>query len=238
VPAFALPPTEVRALPNYALSEAAHYLMISVSTLKSWVVGRNYPTLNGGRKFRAIIPPAQKTPVMLLSFINLVEAHVLHAIRHQHGVKLSKVRSALDFVEKELQVSHPLVNQSFQTDGVDLFIRHLGSVVVASKGGARVFEHLHEWLDRHLARVEYDEQKVARRLFPFTRPGHTDQAPKFIVIDPRISFGRPIIEGSGVPTLAIWERYQAGDSPEHLAKDYRRTLDEIHEAIRCEGQRK
>jgi uncharacterized protein (DUF433 family) len=167
-----------------------------------------------------------------------VEAHVLHAIRHQHGVKLQKVRRALDFVETELGGSHPLISQTFQTDGVDLFIKHLGDVVVASKGGARVLDPLHEWLDRHLARIEYDEKKVALRLFPFTRPGHTDQEPRLIVIDPRISFGRPIIEGSGVPTLAIYERYVAGDSPEHLAADYRRTLEEIHEAIRCEARNK
>jgi uncharacterized protein (DUF433 family) len=73
--------------------------------------------------------------------------------------------------------------------------------------------------------------------FPFTRaPGHTDEQPRFIVIDPRASFGRPRIDGTGIPTTAIYERYLAGDSPEHLAKDYERDLAEIHEAIRCESQ--
>ncbi|HXH83663.1 MAG TPA: DUF433 domain-containing protein [Candidatus Tectomicrobia bacterium] len=159
---------------------------------------------------------------------------MLHAIRHQHGITLAKVRRALDFVADKLKLPHPLVNQVFQTDGVDLFIKHLGDLVVASESGLVVFAELHDWFGTHLSRIEYDENRCALRLFPFTRAGHTGREPRLIVIDPRVSFGRPVIEGSGVPTLAIYERYLAGDSPEHLAADYGRDLAEIHEAIRCE----
>jgi uncharacterized protein (DUF433 family) len=56
-----------------------------------------------------------------------------------------------------------------------------------------------------------------------------------IVIDPRVSFGRPVIAGSGVPTSAILERYLAGEGFEHLALDYNRSTLEIEEAIRCES---
>jgi len=109
-------------------------------------------------------------------------------------------------------------------------------MVVASEGGRVVFRELHEWFQIHLSRIQYDEEKIALRLFPFTRAGHTNEQPRLIVIDPRVSFGRPTIDGSGIPTAAIYERYLAGDSPEHLAKDYERDLAEIHEAIRCESR--
>lgn len=236
MPIFSDPHLEIRALPNYTVLEAAHYLSISPSTLASWVAGRSYPTRTGRRHFRALIPPAQRRPTLLLSFVNLVEAHVLHAIRHHHNVKLPKVRRALRFVEEKMNIPHPLVNQQFQTDGVDLFIDFLGGdMVIASEDGQKAFR---EAFEAHLSRVQYDENKIAQRLFLFTRPGHEIDQPRYVVMDPMISFGRPVINGSGVPTSAIYERYIAGDDPEHLAMDYRRELPEIHEAIRCESRGK
>lgn len=43
-----------------------------------------------------------------------------------------------------------------------------------------------------------------------------------------------MIAGSRVPTIEIFERFNAGESPEEIAADFGRQLDEIHEAIRCE----
>lgn len=235
MPVFTDPHAEIRTLPNYTILEASHYLGISSSTLASWVVGRSYPTQAGPRRFKAVIPPAQRRPV-LLSFVNIVEAHVLHAIRHHHQVKLPKVRRALQYVQDKLRIRHPLVNQQFKTDGVDLFIDYLGADLVnVSEGGQKAFR---EAFEAHLSRVVYDETKIARRLFLFTSAGHGEDQPRYIVVDPTISFGRPIIDGSGVPTSAVYDRYMAGDEPEHLARDYRRTLPEIYEAIRCESRGK
>jgi uncharacterized protein (DUF433 family) len=53
-------------------------------------------------------------------------------------------------------------------------------------------------------------------------------------IDPRISFGRPVIAGTRIATAVIGERWRAGESVEALAADYGRSLAEIEEAIRCE----
>jgi uncharacterized protein (DUF433 family) len=121
----------------------------------------------------------------------------------------------------------------FQTDGVELFIEQLGDLVVVSAGGQVA---LREAFATHLKRIEHDEAGLAARLYPFTRTAHVDQ-PRMIVIDSRISFGRPVIAGSGVPTSAIFERYLAGEGFEHLARDYRRSSLEIEEAIRCESLR-
>lgn len=227
-----LPPTDIRTLPNYTVLESSHYLRIPSSTLKSWIVGRDYDVRGGRKRSRSLIGPAQTKP-MLLSFVNLVEAHVLHAIRHKHGVRLGSVRRALDYVEGKLGERHPLITREFKTDGVDLFIEQLGELVNASQDGQVA---LRQFFDLHLRRVEHDEQGIANRLFPFTRLSHVDQ-PRFIVINPGVSFGRPVIEASGVSTAAILERHQAGESLEHLARDFRLSLPEIEEAIRCESGR-
>lgn len=79
--------------------------------------------------------------------------------------------------------------------------------------------------------------RVAVRLFPFTRGrdvGTTLESPRLIAIDPAVAFGRPVIAGSRVPTSEIAERFQAGESPNEIAKDFGRTQEETLEALRCE----
>ena len=55
-----------------------------------------------------------------------------------------------------------------------------------------------------------------------------------VVIDPYVSFGRPVLVGTGIPTAVIAARYKAGESVDDLADDYGRSREEIEEAIRCE----
>lgn len=69
--------------PAYSLTEASRYLSIPSATLRSWVAGRKYPTEAGPRFVRPIIELLEDVRAGL-SFINLVEAHVLDAIRRHH----------------------------------------------------------------------------------------------------------------------------------------------------------
>jgi uncharacterized protein (DUF433 family) len=54
-------------------------------------------------------------------------------------------------------------------------------------------------------------------------------------MNPAVSFGRPVIAGTGIPVSSIYERYRAGDSVADLAKDFRLDTSAIEEAIRCEA---
>jgi hypothetical protein len=121
-----------RELPSYSVRETAHYLRIPVATVRSWVLGRWYPTEQGKRRFAPIIalPDANKP---LLSFVNLVETHVLDAIRREHNVPLHKVRTALQYLKKQFPSEHPLADQSFETDGSNLFIQKLGQLINVSQ---------------------------------------------------------------------------------------------------------
>jgi uncharacterized protein (DUF433 family) len=46
------------------------------------------------------------------------------------------------------------------------------------------------------------------------------EAPKVIVIDPRISFGRAVLAGTNIPTEMLAERWAAGETLDDLAHDY------------------
>lgn len=67
---------DVRELPAYGVAEAAHYLLVPRATLRSWVAGMSYGSDAERKFFKPIIQPAATSPVAL-SFINLIEAHVL-----------------------------------------------------------------------------------------------------------------------------------------------------------------
>jgi uncharacterized protein (DUF433 family) len=151
-----------RNTPSYRLNEAAHYLRIPKATLRSWLVGEG--------SFKPVIAIADRGRV-LLSFINLIEVHILDAIRRRVGL--------------------------------------------------------------HLERICWGSDGAPAKLFPFTRKRRSDD-PKVIVIDPSLSFGRPVLVGTGIATAVIAGRFKAGESISALAKDYGRKVLAIEEAIRWE----
>lgn len=206
--------------PCYSIIEAAHYLRIPASTLRSW--------LKGQPKFEYLIDIAENQPP-LLSFINLVEAFVLSSIRKQYNIPMPKVRTALNYVKKEFNSEHPLAEKKFSTDGIDLFLQESGALINVSQKGQLALDIVKSYLQR----IEHDKKGLANRLYPFTRTGKPEE-PKLIVINPDISFGRPVLVKTGIPVDVIADRYQAGESIEELMTDYDRTKEEIQEAIRCE----
>jgi uncharacterized protein (DUF433 family) len=218
-----------RELPLYSVPEAAHYLLIPPATLRSWVKGRYYPVRGGRRFFRPVIELPQKDS-HLLSFVNLVEAHVLDAIRRQHEIALPKVRRGVDYLRKEFESRHPLADQKMETDGNNLFVQKLGQLINISEAGQL---EMRELVSAYLHRLEWDSAGLASRLYPFTRKRASTE-PRVIVIDPFISFGKPVLSGSGIPTAILAERYKAGESIDELAHDYGRSRLEIEEAVRCE----
>ncbi len=222
---------DVRELPTYALPEASHYLRIPVATLRSWVIGRWYPTEVGEKFFRPVITLPDKKR-LLLSFVNLVEAHVLDAIRRKHKIPLPKVRIAIDYLMQRFSSKHPLANKEFETDGLNLFIDKYGQLINISQAGQLAMRNI---LEAHLRRIEHDLAGFAVKLYPFTRKRQPEE-PKWVVIDPYVSFGRPVLVGTGIATAIIAERYKAGESMDDLANDYARERLQIEEAIRCELQ--
>lgn len=190
-------------------------------------MGREYPTTSGPRTFEPVIlvaDPAER----LLSFRNLVEVHVLSAIRRKHQVRLQEVRGAVEYLRKHFQSQHPLADQEMKTDGINLFIEQYGKLVNVSREGQLA---MREVLSDHLDRIERDPKGIAIRLYPFS--GRPER--RTVAIDPRVKYGRPCIIGTGIPTDIIAGRFTSGDSIKEIADDYGRPSEDIEEAIRFEN---
>ena len=222
-----------RTIATYGINESAHLLKIPPDTLTSWIHGRNYPTKSGAKRFYPLIalPDPQLT---LLSFINLLEAHVLDAIRYKDRIPLKNVRNAIEHLSEKYNSEHPLIEFEFQHDGVDLFIELASKDIVnVSKQGQLA---LRDVVTAYLQRIARDAKGAAVALYPYlTRhPKQAEEEPKLVLINPRIGFGKPVLVGVGVPTSVVLDRHNAGETIAELAEDYGCQEAEIQKAIKYE----
>ena len=218
--------TDMRNQPAYTLAEAARYLKLASATLRSWVVGRDYPKGEGVAHFRPLIHPPERHPPTL-SFWNLIEAHVLRSLRTEHGVSIQALRKALVYAEKTLGINRLLLSKELRTHAGKVLLDRYGELIDLSASGQIAMRRMFE---AHLARVVWDEWQFPVRLYPFTSGSSlADERP--IAIDPNIAFGRPVMVRMGISTHAIAERIDAGESVDDVARDYDLTPPEVEEAV-------
>jgi uncharacterized protein (DUF433 family) len=215
-----------REQPLYTVKEAAYYLGVEATTLATWFFGRRYHTKSEGQKLwnRVIIPADEE--LRLLSFFNLAEAHILAATRYQHKVPFPAVRDAIANLQRDFPSSavHPLLSKDFYTNGSHLFVKELQRTIDVSREQLS-FKSI---MNKFIKRVVSDKHDRPFKVFPLAEGEKDDRV---ISIVSGISHSRPIIEGTGIPAVAIWRRYKAGEEPEFLAKDYRVRLPKIQRAI-------
>jgi uncharacterized protein (DUF433 family) len=208
----------------YGLPEAARYLRVPGTTLRYWTQGRG--------DVDPLIELASLDPARL-SFSNLMECHVLSAMRGAtYRLRLPKIRRALETVSRLFPSRHPLLERAFQTDGVDLFIEELPKELVnLSKNGQLGIKSV---LQFHLQRIERDGSGILT-FFPFVEE-RSAQEPKVIMMNPTVAFGKPVIAGTGISTATVAARFHARESVSDLAREYGRQESEIEEAIRWESK--
>jgi len=189
------------------------------------VAGRVYPKADGVGRFQPLIHPPQKQPPVL-SFWNLIEAHVLRSLRTEHGVSIKAVREAVNYAERSEKIERLLLSKELRTQAGKLFLDKYGQLIDLPASGQLAMRMLFE---EHLKRVEWDEWKFPIRLYPFlSSEARTDRT---IAIDPKIAFGRPVVVRTGVSTGAIAERIDANEPPQEVAEDYGLTVEEVQQAV-------
>lgn len=210
---------DIREFPRYSISEAAFYVRIPFATLHAWTQGQDYIAKTGvHRTFKPLISLADPEN-KLLSFYNLVEAHILRATTERH-VPFRNIRKALDYVHETIPGAHPLLTHDFETSGKELFIKHLGATINATAHGQSV---MREILQEYLILIPRDGQGLPLRVFP--------RDSKRLAIDPMFSSGKPVVRDKGITASVLWGRKKSGESEERIAADYGLTEIEVKEAI-------
>jgi uncharacterized protein (DUF433 family) len=234
-PAYA----DQRETPLYSVEEAAGYLRIPISTLRAWTLGRRKASGDGG--YDAVLKFVSQT-YHRLSFYDLVEAHILRAAVEKH-VPLRHIKRGLVYLRSQSPTNaRPLLSYNFKTDGKYLLVggmlgskdRDLRALVNASQYGQLEMRpllpqelSLLEGFDEYFNLVRRDKNKMPDTLFP--KDGH-----KLVSITSGVFSGRPVVEGTRIPTAVIAQRFKAGEGVNALAKDYHLSKEKIEAAIQYE----
>ena len=201
--------------PAYNCLQAAQYVGVPYDTLRRWI----------GEDGLISAPKPSA-----LSFNNLAEAHILKAMRKVHGLTLQGIRKALSELANLRQSAHPLLDESFETDGVNLCIRDKDEVINLSQRSQREFR---EFVSLYLHRIQRDDAGRVARLYPFVVADRENE-PRYISISPTVSFGKPVLAGTGISTSVIVGRFHARDSVSDLAREYGVETAVLEDAIRWE----
>lgn len=195
-------------------------------TLRYWVIGEA-----GAAPLTTVY---SRSP-LLLSFKNLVECYVLESLRHIHDISVIRIRRDVEELRRERASKYPLADYQLATRSRKIYLEGDGDELVSlSAGGQGAFKQI---LDPFLKRVDRNTKGIAERLFPFTRLEHQaapENAPRVVVIDPNVAYGKPVLVDSRIPTAFLMSRKCGGASIRQLAADYGRTEEEIQEAIQLE----
>lgn len=204
-------------MPLYTVAEASRYLKIPRSTVSYWAKGGTYTSRGQQKRFEPLIMMPSKSK---LSFHNLVELYAANALRtgsdgdKSNAVKVESIRPALEYAEHKLGINRLLLSEELLTGGGNLFITHYGDLINLTKRGQVAIREL---LERYLNRVERDESNIPIRLYPPISDAINE---KPVVIDPEISFGRPVIASKGIRTSMIAHLVRAGESIDDIAYEY------------------
>jgi uncharacterized protein (DUF433 family) len=207
----------------YEPAEVARYLAVTLP-------GRQRP-LTTRRVYRwvrsALVAPEHRTTsgwLLTLGFQDLVTCQVITLLR-EAGFSLHRIQKAERFFEDLLQVSKPFAVAKFWHAVPDILTQIDGHWLAGTRGGQLAFDFLAEYTKPVLSQLEFRDDTGR----PFVwRPSEG------ISLKPEIQFGQPCIEGTRIPTSAIWGFYNAGDSVQFIADSYRIKVAEVERAVRWE----
>ena len=204
-------------LPVYELQDAARYAGVSPQTVRNW-------QRHGADGTHAL---AHREPGAALSYLQLQELAVVATMRALK-VELREIRLARDYLSERLSSEFPFASRRLKTDGQRILMdgsEGIGDevqVLIVNKGGQLTWNQL---LSRRFEEFEY-VQDIALRWYVTGRGNR-------IVIDPRISFGAPMVKG--VATWVLRGRWSAGESLAEIADDFSLEEADVREGLKFEG---
>jgi uncharacterized protein (DUF433 family) len=213
----------------YTVAEASLLTGVNRHRISRWTQGYTF-TYHGARQtVRAIIGrEIDIAEALILTFADLMEIRFLDAFL-RNGVSTKALRVASQRAKELLGRHHPFSTQIFKSDGRTILAE------ITKETGDKVFLDIvndqyvfEKVIASYLySGLDFNELKEPARWWPMGK----DHA---VVIDPRRSFGAPIVAKSGIPTKILKSAVDAEKSVEFVAKWYGAEIDEVKDAVKFE----
>lgn len=191
----------------YSFSEAARLLHVRTERLVRWFRG-------GSAHWGTALESSFADSAGLensLSFFNLIEALVASKLRNER-VSLIGIRKARAALADILQTPYPFAHKGLYTDGKTVFVRIAEQTTDDSLIDAIRRQHVFpKVILPSLKRIDYDDDTLlAQRWRVFAG----------VILDPRLRFGKPIVEQCGMPTSILASAYQANHQDAERVADW------------------
>ncbi|MGD9944372.1 MAG: DUF433 domain-containing protein [Burkholderiaceae bacterium] len=215
----------------YTVSEASRLVGAAPRDIRRWMFG--YDFKGADQRTRRSEPVAgsqlQVDGTRALTFFDLLEVRLVKELRGL-DISLQAIRKAVQHARALFGTQHPFVLRRILTDGRAIFAQAAGDTddgelldLVRQQYAFRKI------IERSLIKgVEFDAEDVARRWYPVPNSSS-------IVIDPALSFGKPIVAKQGIPTWVLHSAYLAeGRDRLRVAKQYDVPASAVDQAVRFE----
>lgn len=219
--------------PAYPTAEAARLADLSSGQVKRWLrgYGFDYRTKSEPRIRHSDKPPViPRKPDRLHTYASFLDVIDLLLVREflEHGLSLQQVRIEFAEAKRLLEVDH-LAYETFFTIGRKVFLEiDSGYIVALSSGGQLAIDNVIRELGEQ---IEFDEEtKLAIRWYPL----HPNRR---VVVDPFVSFGRPVISGRRVTTSNLHEFLVSEDGNVDVICEWMGVEEaDVRSAVRLEEQ--
>jgi uncharacterized protein (DUF433 family) len=210
----------------YTVSEASRLTNVSPQRIRRWLKGYEFRVKHGRHRSPAVWN-SQLDPIdhaIALGFLDLLEIRAVDAFISA-GVSWKDLRRIHSEARRWLDTAHPFCTNRFATDGHTIFMelqeKNHGVMLWGMRDVQRVFDKV---IRPFLKNVEFDSGKVPSRWWP---RGKSRQ----VALDPRRSFGHPIIFREGIATKVLARSARANDSVEEVARWFQINPASVREAV-------
>lgn len=210
----------------YTVPIAARLLAAQPSKVRSWVEG--YGNSDAAPILIRQLPRVGGKTV--LGFLDLIESAF---VRHFRGIGYSPqtIRKVALKLRDRHHVDHPFaMNKRFKADGKAIF-----EEVVTDEGERRLVNLMNDNFEI-VSAVEpslFDQvfyvEDIAREWTPIPQYSR-------VVVNPKLSFGRPVVKGIWIPTETLFNAYQVEGGAAQAAEEFGVTEQDVVDAVSFEKE--
>ena len=206
----------------YTLPDAAKILGLKLGNIRRWIT-KNQDGNNDA--LAGIMAAWGLGPERGINFNTLIELYTVAQLRDQ-GISMKRIRQARAELTNRFSTPYPFALRGILTDGDKILIELTepdnDSVLLLDRRGQTKFKQI---ISGFCKRIDFGaDSELAERYWPAGRSSR-------VVVDPRRAFGKPIVDGTSIPTEAIFQMYSAGEPKEYVADLYDLDISEVEDAI-------
>ncbi len=211
----------------YTIPDAAHILRLPLAKLHRWLKKADVE----GVMCRESTPYGLSKAGIYgegierhINFLSLIELFTIDKLR-QFGIGFAEIRAVRSELSEEYKVEYPFALKGLLSDGRKI-VKELSKpdeYLILNTQGQRGFRSI---LKDFFTRIDFEQtSQLAECYYP-----HGKEAA--IVVDPRISFGRPTIKGTAIAIETLEVLSKGGEPPSLIAEQYAIRESDVQEALR------